>query len=162
MYRGRIEQMGSPAEMYTAPATPFVAEFIGTMNRLEATVVDPATGAVETGGHTLTVEAARGKARGARVLVLIRPETVDVTAANGAGANTLTGEVLTHTFLGPVTRLRIDGPGASLIADMPTARAAALPPGSKVDAALPATEARLLDLTDDLPQIAEEPGPAGR
>ena len=149
MYRGRIEQMGSPAEMYTAPATPFVAEFIGTMNRLEATVVDPATGAVETGGVTLTVEAARGKPRGARVLVLIRPETVDVTAANGAGANTLTGEVLTHTFLGPVTRLRIDGAGASLIADMPTARAAALPPGSKVDAALPATEARLLDLTDE-------------
>jgi hypothetical protein len=68
--------------------------------------------------------------------------------------------VLTHTFLGPVTRLRIDGPGASLIADMPTARAAALPPGSRVDAALPATEARLLDLTDEaLPQIAEEPGP---
>jgi putative spermidine/putrescine transport system ATP-binding protein len=162
MYRGRIEQMGSPAEMYTAPATPFVAEFIGTMNRLEATVVDPMTGAVETGGVTLTVEAARGKPRGARVLVLIRPETVDVTAANGAGANTLTGEVLTHTFLGPVTRLRIDGAGASLIADMPTARAAALPPGSKVDAALPATEARLLDLTDELPQIAEEPGPAGR
>src|SRR5436305_75210 len=35
MYRGRIEQMGSPAEMYSNPATPFVAEFIGTMNRLE-------------------------------------------------------------------------------------------------------------------------------
>jgi putative spermidine/putrescine transport system ATP-binding protein len=165
MYRGRIEQMGAPAEMYSAPATPFVAEFIGTMNRLEGTVVDPATGAVETGGVTLMVEAARGKARGARVLVLIRPETVEVAAANGAGANTLTGDVLTHTFLGPVTRLRIasGGGGASLIADMPTARAAALPPGSKVDAALPATEARLLDLTDEpLPEIAEEPAPAGR
>ena len=37
MYGGRIEQMGSPAEMYSAPATPFVAEFIGTMNRLEGT-----------------------------------------------------------------------------------------------------------------------------
>jgi putative spermidine/putrescine transport system ATP-binding protein len=110
------------------------------------------------------VEAARGKARGARVLVLIRPETVEVAAANGAGANTVTGDVLTHTFLGPVTRLRIlGGGGANLIADMPTARAAALPPGSKVDAALPATEARLLDLTDEaLPQIAEEPAPAGR
>jgi putative spermidine/putrescine transport system ATP-binding protein len=163
MYRGRIEQMGSPAEMYTAPATPFVAEFIGTMNRLEATVVDPSTGTIETGGVTLTVDAARGKARGDRVLVLIRPETVDVVAANGAGANTMTGEVLTHTFLGPVTRLRIVNDQASLIADMPTARAAALPPGSKVDASLPATEARLLDLKDDeaLPQITEEPGPAG-
>ncbi|HKT45198.1 MAG TPA: ABC transporter ATP-binding protein [Gaiellaceae bacterium] len=163
MYRGRIEQMGAPAEMYSAPATPFVAEFIGTMNRLEATVVDPGSGTVETAGKTLTVEAARSKARGARVLVLVRPETVQVAAANGAGANTLTGEVLTHTFLGPVTRLRISSEGASLIADMPTARAAALPPGSKVDASLPADEARLLDLTDEaLPEIAEEQAPAGR
>src|SRR5213080_4372767 len=77
MYRGRIEQMGSPAEMYSAPETPFVSEFIGTMNRLEATVVDPERGVVETGGVTLTVAAARGKPRGARVLVLIRPETVE-------------------------------------------------------------------------------------
>src|SRR5213082_49642 len=78
MYGGRIEQMGSPAEMYSAPATPFVAEFIGTMNRLEGTVLDPEAGTVETGGHVLTVEAARGKPRGARVLILVRPETVDV------------------------------------------------------------------------------------
>jgi putative spermidine/putrescine transport system ATP-binding protein len=163
MYRGRIEQMGAPAEMYSAPATPFVAEFIGTMNRLEATVIDPERGAVETGGVTLTVAAARGKPRGARVLVLIRPETVEVAASNGGGANTVRGEVLTHTFLGPVTRLRIAGAEASLIADMPTARAAALPPGSKVDASLPAEEARLLDLSDEpLPEIAEEPAPAGR
>ncbi len=163
MYGGKIEQMGAPAEMYTSPATPFVAEFIGTMNRLEATVVDPAAGTVEMDGHTLTVEAARAKARGARVLVLIRPETVEVSAANGAGGNTLTGDVLTHTFLGPVTRLRIASGSSSLIADMPTARAAALPPGSKVDASLPATEARLLDLSDEpVPQVAEEPAPAGR
>src|SRR5918911_1330205 len=47
MYGGRIEQMGTPAEMYHAPATPFVAEFIGTMNRLEGRVVD---GGVEPGG----------------------------------------------------------------------------------------------------------------
>ena len=163
MYRGRIEQMGAPAEMYSAPATPFVAEFIGTMNRLEGTVVDPGAGTVDTGGRTITVEAARGKPRGARVLVLVRPETVQVAAANGAGGNTLTGEVLTHTFLGPVTRLRILSGEASLIADMPTARAAALPPGSKVDASLPSDEARLLDLTEEaLPEIGEEPGPADR
>src|SRR3978361_988283 len=36
MYGGVIEQMGTPTEMYTAPATPFVAEFIGTMNRLDS------------------------------------------------------------------------------------------------------------------------------
>ncbi|MHB8470948.1 MAG: ABC transporter ATP-binding protein, partial [Gaiellaceae bacterium] len=165
MHRGRIEQMGSPAEMYSAPATPFVAEFIGTMNRLEATVVDPAAGAVETGGVTLMVDAARGRQRGARVLVLIRPETVEVEASNGGGggSNTISGEVLTQTFLGPVTRLKIVGSAASLIADMPTAKAATLPVGTKVDAALPATDARVLELTDEaLPEIAEEPAPAGR
>src|SRR5258706_1134380 len=59
MYRGRIEQMGAPAEMYSAPATPFVAEFIGTMNRLEALVVDGESGAIDYGGVTLTVDASR-------------------------------------------------------------------------------------------------------
>jgi putative spermidine/putrescine transport system ATP-binding protein len=147
MYRGRIEQIGPPAEMYSRPATPFVAEFIGTMNRLEATIADGSSGTVEHGGVTLTVEAARGRARGERVLVLIRPETVELAPANGAGgANTLTGEVIAQTFLGPVTRLKVVGPGADLIADVSTAKAATLPIGMKVTAALPATDARLLEL----------------
>ena len=160
MYRGRIEQMGSPAEMYSAPATPFVAEFIGTMNRLEGTVVD---GGVEHGGQTLQIEAARQRPRGDRVLVLIRPETVEVNRANGAGsgANTLVGDVVTQTFLGPVTRLKIVGTGVDVIADVPTQKALGLPVGTRVTAALPADGVRLLDLKEDLPQIVEEPAPAG-
>jgi putative spermidine/putrescine transport system ATP-binding protein len=161
MYRGRIEQIGPPAEMYSRPATPFVAEFIGTMNRLEATIADPSTGTVEHGGVTLSVEAARGRARGERVLVLIRPETVELSPANGAGgANTLSGEVIAQTFLGPVTRLKVVGPGADLIADVSTAKAATLPIGMKVTAALPATDARLLDLKPDA-ERAPELDPAG-
>jgi putative spermidine/putrescine transport system ATP-binding protein len=164
MYRGRIEQMGSPAEMYSAPATPFVAEFIGTMNRLESTVVDGTHGTVEHGGTTLRIAAAQGRARGERVLVLVRPETVDVSSANGGGptANSFVGDVLTHTFLGPVTRLRISGTGVELIADVSTAKAVTLPPGTRVVAALPAEGVRLLDLKDEpLPEIAEEPAPVG-
>jgi putative spermidine/putrescine transport system ATP-binding protein len=162
MYRGRIEQMGSPAEMYSAPATPFVAEFIGTMNRLEATVVDGGNGTVEHGGVMLTVNAARDRQRGDRVLVLVRPETVELApAANGGdGPNTFVGDVVTQTFLGPVTRLKIVGAGADLIADVPTAKAATLPVGTRVNATLPAEGARLLELTDEsLPEIPEEPGP---
>jgi putative spermidine/putrescine transport system ATP-binding protein len=155
MYGGVIEQMGTPAEMYTAPATPFVAEFIGTMNRLEATVVDGTRGEVRHDGTLLTVDAARGRRNGERVLVLIRPETLEVEAvANGgaAEANSLTGEVLTQTFLGPVTRLKVSGSGAGLIADMSTERAAALPVGAHVIARLPAQGARLLTLSDDAPR----------
>jgi len=163
MYRGRIEQMGAPAEMYSAPATPFVAEFIGTMNRLEATVVDGGSGAVEHGGVRLNVEAARGRRTGERILVLIRPETVDVAPANGdGGENVLGGEVLTQTFLGPVTRLKVVGPGTDLIADVSTAKAASLPVGTRVTATLPAGDARILELSDSLPETAEEPALGGR
>jgi putative spermidine/putrescine transport system ATP-binding protein len=152
MYGGVIEQMGTPAEMYTTPATPFVAEFIGTMNRLEATVVDASSGEVVHAGARLRVDAARERHNGDRVLVLIRPETLEVEAVtNGAtaGANVLVGEVLTQTFLGPVTRLKMSGDGTSFIADMSTARAAALPVGARVAARVPAEGARLLTLPDD-------------
>jgi putative spermidine/putrescine transport system ATP-binding protein len=160
MYGGRIEQMGSPAEMYSAPATPFVAEFIGTMNRLEGTVVD---GGVEHGGTTLRIEEAKSRPRGERVLVLVRPETVDVERANGGGGvNTLIGDVVTQTFLGPVTRLKILGNGVDVIADVPTQKALALPVGTRVSAVLPAEGARLLTLNEDVPQIDEEPVLAGR
>ena len=161
MYGGRIEQMGSPAEMYSAPATPFVAEFIGTMNRLEGTIVD---GGVDHGGTMLRVDGTEGRPKGQRVLVLVRPETVEVAPANGgaAAANTLVGDVVTQTFLGPVTRLKIMAPGVDVIADVPTQQALALPVGTRVAAALPAQGVRMLELKHDVPEIAEEPAPAGR
>jgi putative spermidine/putrescine transport system ATP-binding protein len=156
MYGGRIEQMGSPAEMYSSPATPFVAEFIGTMNRLEGTIVD---GGVDHGGKMLTIEGAGSRPKGQRVLVLVRPETVDVVQANGAASsgNTLVGDVVTQTFLGPVTRLKILGDGVDVIADVPTQIALGLPVGTRVAAALPAEGVRILELKEDLPEIAEEP-----
>jgi putative spermidine/putrescine transport system ATP-binding protein len=130
------------------------------MNRLEGTVVD---GGVDHGGTTLQIAAARDRPRGERVLVLIRPETVEVAQANGSSApNTLVGDIVTQTFLGPTTRLKIVGPGVDVIADVPTQKALGLPVGTRVTAALPAEGVRLLDLKDDLPAIAEEPGPAGR
>jgi ABC-type spermidine/putrescine transport systems, ATPase components len=154
MYRGRIEQIGPPAEMYSRPATPFVAEFIGTMNRLESTVIDGGTGEVEHSGLRLTVDAARGRRNGERVLVLIRPESLELEAAtNGSAPNSFTGEVLTQTFLGPVTRLKVSGDGTNLIADMSTARAAALPVGAHVVARIPSEGAKLISLPDDGPGL---------
>jgi len=154
MYGGVIEQMGAPAEMYTAPATPFVAEFIGTMNRLDAVVIDGTSGEVEHSGLRLHVDAARGRRNGERVLVLIRPEALELEArTNGAAPNSFAGEVLTQTFLGPVTRLKVTGSGTSLIADMSTARAAALPVGASVVAKIPSEGAKLISLPDDGPGL---------
>ena len=84
MYGGKIEQVGAPAEMYGNPATPFVAEFIGTMNRLVATVADD--GAIDYNGLALRVDAARGLPRGERVLCLDPARDGRHRAANGAAA----------------------------------------------------------------------------
>src|SRR5581483_8937474 len=157
MYGGVIEQMGTPSEMYTAPKTPFVAEFIGTMNRLEGKVVDGAAGEVDHAGTRLRIAAARGRANGERVLILIRPEDLELTAAgNGStvNGNTLMAEVVTQTFLGPVTRLKMTG---GLIADMSTARASALPVGASVVASVPTEGVQLLTLAADesIPDVGE-------
>ncbi len=151
MSSGRIEQIGTPAEMYGAPATPFVAEFIGTMNRLKAVVVDGGRGEVEHAGTRLTVDAARGRSKGEKVLVLVRPELLELEpSTNGsAGDNTLAGEVVTHTFLGSVTRLKVLGSEAELIADVPTARVDSLPVGLRVVARVPTAGTRLLSLTEE-------------
>ncbi|MDQ2982209.1 MAG: TOBE domain-containing protein, partial [Actinomycetota bacterium] len=159
MWSGRIEQIGTPSEMYGAPATPFVAEFIGTMNRLEAVVLDGDRGEVEHGGTRLTVDTARGRSRGERVLVLVRPELLELEpSTNGGGDNTLAGEVVTHTFLGSVTRVKILGREAELIADVPTARVDSLPVGLKINALVPVAGTRLLSLNEEPASDGPDPG----
>jgi putative spermidine/putrescine transport system ATP-binding protein len=161
MWSGRIEQMGTPTEMYSAPATPFVAEFIGTMNRLEGAIVDGGSGKIEHAGTRLTVDAARGRTNGERVLVLVRPELLELEPSpnSGGGENTLVGEVITHTFLGSVTRLKILGQQTEYIADVPTARVDSLPIGLRVIARVPSAGTRLLKLSED-PE-SNGPDPAG-
>jgi putative spermidine/putrescine transport system ATP-binding protein len=154
--QGQIEQVGTPSEIYASPKTPFVAEFVGTMNRLEATVLDGEKGEVDHAGVRLIVDAARGRRHGERVLVLVRPELLELSANGAGGDNTLAGEVLTHTFLGPVTRLKMIGPEAELIADLPTARVDSFPVGRRVVARVPSEGTQLLTLG------SEEPGPDGR
>jgi putative spermidine/putrescine transport system ATP-binding protein len=146
---GRIEQIGPPAEIYGSPATPFVAEFVGTMNRLEATVSNPEVGEVEYDGTRLAVNAVRGRARGERVLVLVRPELLELEPApNGAKDGGLSGEIISQTFLGPVTRLKVTAGDNDLTADVSAARARSLPVGTRVSARFPADSARLLSLAD--------------
>jgi putative spermidine/putrescine transport system ATP-binding protein len=151
--RGRVEQIGPPEEIYSEPSTPFVAEFVGTMNRLEALVSDPDGGAVDHAGTRLAVDAVRGRPRGERVLVLVRPELVELEPSpNGAPADgALAGEIVSQTFLGPVTRLKVLAGENDLTVDVSAARARALPVGTRVRARFPSDGARLLSL-DEQPE----------
>lgn len=79
MSMGRIEQVGTPAEIYTHPQTPFVAGFIGDMNMLKVTITG---GAADVGGVRLEAPVEDGEA-----LVAVRPEDVTlVPSSDGEGA----------------------------------------------------------------------------
>jgi putative spermidine/putrescine transport system ATP-binding protein len=151
MSKGSIEQIGTPAEIYGEPATPFVAEFIGTMNRLPATVTDSERGEADVDGRLLRADALRGRGAGARVLVLVRPEAMHIEElADGAVTNgDLAGEVSAHSFLGAITRVRVDMDGRELVADVASARAAGLPVGSRVRASFEPAGARVLELAEE-------------
>jgi putative spermidine/putrescine transport system ATP-binding protein len=145
MSKGHIEQIASPAEIYGAPGTPFVAEFVGTMNRIPAKVVDGGRGEIDVAGTRIRVDAASGRPSGERVLLLVRPETVTLEAATGDGD--LAGEVVSHTFLGAVTRVHVGAGEDEWSADLSSERARALPVGARVRIQFPPESARLLALT---------------
>jgi putative spermidine/putrescine transport system ATP-binding protein len=153
--KGRIEQIGVPAEIYGAPATPFVAQFVGTMNRIESTISRDTPGMVDTNGVRLAVTAAQGRRPGERVLLLVRPETVELEAA-GAQNGGLAGDVLSHTFLGSVTRVHVQAGKSEWTADLSGERAAALPVGSRVAIRFPAESAKLLTLAEPLEELPDD------
>jgi putative spermidine/putrescine transport system ATP-binding protein len=123
MREGRLEQIAAPDELYDRPATAFVAEFVGTMNRLPASVAD---GGVEVLGARRPV--AGGQPPAGSVVALVRPEALTVEA-DPAGA----GRVITRTFSGATTRLTVGLPdGVEARVDLPSAAASGLGPGTAV------------------------------
>jgi len=118
MSEGRIEQIGSPADIYNFPATQFVASFVGTLNLLSATVVEASTGRLSVAGQE--IRAARPVERGrdgAIVTLAVRPEGIEL--GTDGGSNRLTGTVEDVSFLGSIVRirLRMDGDGTTLSLD---------------------------------------------
>ena len=85
MSNGRLEQVGTPAEIYRHPASRFAAEFMGTTNLVEARTLGLA----------------------APVWVSLRPEALRLDADAPAGWPRLTGSVVRVEILGPITRLDV-------------------------------------------------------
>src|SRR5262249_29793883 len=88
---GRVEQMGSPAEIYSHPATVFVADFVGEMNMLEAVVAG--RGRVKVGSLALECHGLGTRAAGQRVRLGLRPEEVRIRGVDPSAANAVAVEV---------------------------------------------------------------------
>jgi putative spermidine/putrescine transport system ATP-binding protein len=105
MNAGRIEQVGTPFEIYNRPATPFVASFIGNLNILDAAVVDPAQGLLSVAGQEVRA-AGPVSFPASRAKLSLRPEMLSLNEGV-PGANCLHGTLGTVVFLGSIVRLGI-------------------------------------------------------
>ncbi|MET9812000.1 MULTISPECIES: ABC transporter ATP-binding protein [unclassified Streptomyces] len=120
MNAGRVEQLGSPADLYENPRTTFVANFLGTSNFIEAEV-DSRSGeeiVLKAGGGKLVLPEARCSAptgTGGKVLAGVRPEKIALTHADDAGEipagrNRITGRIADSSFIGVSTQYVVDSP----------------------------------------------------
>ncbi|MFZ4407936.1 MAG: ABC transporter ATP-binding protein [Paracraurococcus sp.] len=139
MSRGKIEQVGTPEAIYTAPATAFVAGFVGRSSHFEA-VVDSPGGTLQLDGLRLPCDRSNGMLYGTRVQGFVRPEGVRLGAEAAALPGAFDAEVTHLEFLGPVCRLSLEAGRLRLEADVPpdAVRALGALPGMTLPAAFPA------------------------
>ncbi|MGC8787795.1 MAG: ABC transporter ATP-binding protein [Anaerolineae bacterium] len=124
MNAGKIEQIGTPQEIYRKPRSLFVAAFIGTANQLHGELV--ATTQASCLGNLITVP--ETEAVQESVVVLVRPENIvlHTERPNIPGYNVLEGNVETLTFMGPVTRVTVNVNGERIVADVQAAEGASI------------------------------------
>ena len=127
MHDGRLEQIATPDELYDRPATPFVAEFVGVMNRIPASLLEL------LGASGLAADLTPHRERpGSAVDVLVRPEGLRITASP-----TGNGIVVGRTFLGQLTRVSVRLSGDVVVqVDQQSTEAAGVALGDPVDVSL--------------------------
>ena len=116
MKDGRMEQIGTPFEIYNFPQTPFVASFVGTLNAIEARVVDRAASKLSIAGQEILTAFPISQPNGAAVKLNLRPEIIGLQAENGH--NSLEGAVKSVIFLGSIVRILIAVDGSQFFFDI--------------------------------------------
>ena len=158
MRAGRLEQLDTPENVYRRPATQFVAEFVGAMNRLPGRIGDHND--VQVLGQRLTLLNPNGEQSGDAVDALLRPEALEI-AADSAGPGTVTD----RTFLGSAVRLEVTLDTGQKVLVESSSLSTQMKPGHRIAMRI-LTDSVVVarnDLSDEpLPEIPEEPGPAGR
>ncbi len=146
MNHGVIDQIGTPEQIYRVPATPFVADFVGTMNFMDGVVLAP--GRVRVGDSELKCDAAAGLSAGTLVGVCLRPEDIRVRDMSESVPNRLAARIEEIDFLGSFCRATLSlaaVPGVELTGDFSInlMRDFALAPGQPLAIAFPPDRLRV-------------------
>jgi sulfate transport system ATP-binding protein len=127
LHQGKVEQVGTPAEIYDHPATEFVARFVGATNVLRGEVRG---GTAEMG--TLRAPAPPGDHEGRAVTAIVRPHDVELSGRVGDGAedaspNVTTGRIERMNRVGHMVKIQLAlGDGQALTVELSKERVAEL------------------------------------
>jgi len=146
MNQGRIEQIGTPREIYELPTTPFTADFVGKVNVLPAIVEQ---GGVCRVGTMSLVLGRSDLISGTAVKLYLRPEDIALSMNGAKATNTLPATVAKVEFLGAfcMVGVALDTPGVPpLVLNVPrhAVAEAQLRPGTAVSVCLPPAALRIL------------------
>lgn len=162
MSEGKVEQIGTPTEIYDSPASVFVAGFIGQANLWPASVTgrSGATADITALGASLKGRCQSENLRpGTDAVLMVRPERITIST-NHPGPTTqgVRGTVVDLTFQGPIVRLVLHaGDDTPIIANIdPDHDLPMLRPGDTVWAAWDATAASVLPASPDQPLTASD------
>ena len=111
MAAGKVEQLGSPREVYEHPESTFVADFLGVSNLMRARVVDGRR--VDVGGVVLSAQ--QGEARAGVVRLTIRPERVRIEPPSAQGENRVPATIERFVYLGSTTQVFVALPGGDRV-----------------------------------------------
>ncbi|OOY20118.1 spermidine/putrescine ABC transporter ATP-binding protein [Thioclava sediminum] len=116
MNGGVAEQIGAPFEIYNQPKTRFVAQFVGTLNALEAEVADPERGALRVGSTEVILSEPVTAGQGTPVTLAARPEVLALGRREG-NDTVFTGRIVETHFLGSILRVRMEVEGQLIALD---------------------------------------------
>ncbi|AHK46854.1 ABC transporter ATP-binding protein [Ensifer canadensis] len=116
MHQGVADQVGTPFEIYNRPTTRFVAEFVGTLNLIDAELTDGAAGRIRLGDVPVALNRTLAGRSGDRISLALRPETVALGRKED-GNVVLSGHIAEVHFLGSVIRVRVAVAGQLLSLD---------------------------------------------
>jgi ABC-type Fe3+/spermidine/putrescine transport system ATPase subunit len=130
MNQGRVVQWGTPWDVYYKPTTAFMADFLGSVNLVRASVVARAAGRVTVQLGPAIIELPfEGPVRD-EALLSIRPETLTMNGSTADGSVALPGEVVRRTFLGHVMRYTVRVEDYDWLVDQPDPGSGGLAEGS--------------------------------
>ncbi|EPJ79121.1 ABC transporter-like protein [Pseudomonas sp. CFII64] len=139
----RIQQVGTPIEIYRNPANEFVADFIGSGNIFAATALGNGKVGMP-GGEALNVPISNNIVVGSNIKMLVRPEDLQLSLPQAAAANQLAGTVTFIRDIGATIETTVDCSGVSLTALSTPNQCVGLSIGNLVSVTIPAEACRVL------------------